>query len=108
MHKDDERINEFGYPHAVPLSGAVLTIPEPEPMEDAVILSIEKARLWRALRGLEPFDAWLLTARFGVGRDPLSIRNVADRLGCSHTTVRRMERRALQRLRDIYGEEIAV
>lgn len=94
-------------PHAVPLSEEVLLIADPEPMEDAVILSIETARLRRAMRALDPFDAWVLSARFGLDRDRLSIRDMASRLGCAHTTVLRMERRALDRLRAIYVEELA-
>ncbi len=104
---DDAVLACLGMPYAVPLSDDVLRIPEPEPMEDAVILSIEKARLRRALRALDTFDAWVLNARFGLDRDRLSIRELADHFGCAHTTVLRMERRALDRLRAIYGEELA-
>lgn len=101
-------VRRCGVAHDVELTDEIVAaIPAPDDVEEAAILDLEVARLRRALRELDSFDAWLLNARFGLNRKPLSIRALGSRLGCSHTTVRRMERRALQRLRDIYGLEVA-
>lgn len=81
----------------------------PDDVHDAVVTRIEVAQLRRAMRCLPDFDRHLLVMRFGVAglRHPMSIREMGARLNCSHTEVRRMEQRALQRLRDIYDEELA-
>jgi DNA-directed RNA polymerase sigma subunit (sigma70/sigma32) len=96
-----------GVPHAVELTEEIAAaVPAPDDVEEAAILDLEVARLRRALRELDAFDAWLLSARFGLRGDVLSIRVLGNRLGCSHTQVRRMERRALDRLRGIYAPDL--
>lgn len=99
----------LGIPYAVELTDAVVaTTASDDDVESDAVIHIEVARLRRAMRDLSDFDQHLLTARYGLGlREPLSLRELASRLNCSHSTVRRMERRAVEHLRDIYAQELA-
>lgn len=105
----DDLLHDAGYGHTVELTDAIATtVPADDDVPGTAITNIEVARLRRAVRDLPSFDAWLLNRRYGLrGQPALSIRDLATRLNTTHTTVRRMERRALDRLRDIYSEEIA-
>lgn len=83
--------------------------PADDDVLEAVVMRIEAGRMLRALREMPPFEAWLLTKRFGIGphQEPATLRALAEHLNTTHTTVRRMEQRAMARLRDIYEQEIA-
>lgn len=99
----------LGIPYAVELTDAVIaTTPSDDDVEMAAVIDIEVARLRRSMRCLPDFDQYLLTSRYGLGLGhPHSLREMAARLNCSHSTVRRMEQRAIERLREIYTEEVA-
>lgn len=83
--------------------------PADDDVHEAVVVRIEVARMRRALLELPPFEAWLLTRRFGIAphHEPMTLRDLAEHLNTTHTTVRRMEQRAIERLRAIYEEDLA-
>lgn len=69
-----------------------------DPCEGAV-RDEESRRLAAALDALPPMESFVLRARFGLDGNPLMLREIARRLGLSKEWVRRIERRALRRLR---------
>lgn len=100
----------YALPDTVELTDEIAAqIPSDDDVHEAVVVRIEASRVLRALRQLPPFEAWLLVKRYGIGLNApqMTLRDLAEHLNTTHTTVRRMERRALDRLRDIYFEEIA-
>jgi DNA-directed RNA polymerase sigma subunit (sigma70/sigma32) len=103
----DALVLDSGFAYAVEMTDEIAAVlPAEDDVETAAILNIEAARLRRAIRELPSFDAWLLGTRYGLsGYQRLSLREISDRLNTTHTSVRRMERRALRRLRAIYGLE---
>ena len=99
----------LGIPYAVELTDAVIaTTPSDDDVETDAVLYLEVARLRRALLDLSDFDQHLLTQRYGLGLgQPRSLRELAADLNTSHSTVRRMERRAIERLRGVYAKGVA-
>jgi DNA-directed RNA polymerase specialized sigma subunit len=69
---------------------------------------LDQARLRRRVRALPVLERAVLSWRYGLEADHLTVRQVASRLGVGVATVDRIERRALARLREKYaGEERA-
>jgi RNA polymerase primary sigma factor len=108
---DPDRIEELRSAERVPVSletpvgeegeaelGALLPFEGPTPLEE-VALKLEEESIRRALDRLEPNAREVIRLRFGIGGgDPLPLREVASRTGLSAEGVRKLERRALQRL----------
>jgi RNA polymerase sigma factor (sigma-70 family) len=70
----------------------------PSPLEE-VAVELEEESIRRALERLDPNARKVIELRFGIGgRDPLTLREVAQQMGLSAEGVRKLERRALRRL----------
>jgi len=55
---------------------------------------------------LEPRAATVLRMRFGLGGgEPLTLKEIGDRLGLTRERVRQIERDSLAKLRELVGEE---
>jgi DNA-directed RNA polymerase sigma subunit (sigma70/sigma32) len=71
---------------------------EPGPVEDDDPDG-GRAELLRRLEGLSDLHRAVLVLRFGLGgEEPLKLREVADRLGCSRQNVHQLEAQGLRRL----------
>jgi RNA polymerase primary sigma factor len=78
--------------------GSLIPSDGPTPHEE-VELDLEEASIRRALGRLDPKARMVIELRFGIGgRDPLTLREVAEKVGLSAEGVRKLERRALMRL----------
>ncbi len=81
--------------------GSMLPSEGPSPLEE-VAVELEEASIRRALERLDDNARKVIEMRFGIGgAEPLTLREVAQRMGLSAEGVRKLERRALRRL----GEE---
>jgi RNA polymerase primary sigma factor len=70
----------------------------PSPLEE-VAVELEEASIRKALERLDANARKVIELRFGIGgADPLTLREVAQRMGLSAEGVRKLERRALRRL----------
>jgi DNA-directed RNA polymerase sigma subunit (sigma70/sigma32) len=78
----------------------------PTNVADEALTSIEIAVLRRRLRTLDPLEARVLRWTFGLDGPPLTLRQVAARLGYSPAGVHKIKHRALARLRELYDEEL--
>lgn len=77
-------------------------------VQQGAVISIEVARLRRALRRLPMLERRVLEHRYGLGGTPeLSTRQVAARLGIPRSTVWDTEQRALDMLRRDFGVRVA-
>ena len=74
---------------------------------DSINLKIQAGKLRQAVStALTPREKIVVTARYGLnGSDPLPQREIAEMLGISRSYVSRIEKRALEKLRDCLGEE---
>ena len=86
---DEGRIGTFGELLADPLAGDEY---------ERVLDSIEAEGLHALLAGLSDRERDILRARYGLGRDEQSLRDVAAALGVSAERVRQLEQRALAKL----------
>jgi RNA polymerase primary sigma factor len=78
--------------------GSLLPSDAPEPLEE-VAVELEEASIRRALERLDDNARRVIEMRFGLGgQEPLTLREVAKRMGLSPEGVRKLERRALRRL----------
>ena len=81
--------------------GSLLPSDAPGPLEE-VALELEEESIRRALARLDDNARRVIEMRFGLGgEEPMTLREVAGRMGLSAEGVRKLERRALRRL----GEE---
>jgi RNA polymerase primary sigma factor len=81
--------------------GALLPSDAPSPHEE-VAVELEEESIRRALERLDENGRRVIVMRFGLGgREPMTLREVAKRMGLSAEGVRKLERRALRKL----GEE---
>ncbi len=73
---------------------------------DSINLKIQAGKLCRAVNSvLTPRERQVVICRYGLdGRDPLPQREIADSLGISRSYVSRIEKRALEKLREFLGE----
>jgi RNA polymerase primary sigma factor len=108
---DAERIEELRSAERVPVSletpvggdgeaelGSLLPSDAPEPLEE-VAVELEEESIRRALERLDDNARRVIEMRFGLGgQEPLTLREVAKRMGLSPEGVRKLERRALRRL----------
>jgi RNA polymerase primary sigma factor len=77
--------------------GSMLPSEGPTPLEE-VAVELEEASIRRALERLDDARK-VIEMRFGIGgAEPLTLREVAQRMGLSAEGVRKLERRALRRL----------
>jgi RNA polymerase primary sigma factor len=111
MGVDIERVEELRSAERVPVSletpvggegeaelGSLLPSDAPEPLEE-VAVELEEASIRRALERLDENARRVIEMRFGLGgQEPLTLREVAKRMGLSPEGVRKLERRALRRL----------
>jgi RNA polymerase primary sigma factor len=81
--------------------GSMLPSDAPGPLEE-VALELEEESIRRALERLDDNGRRVIIMRFGLGgAEPMTLREVAKRMGLSAEGVRKLERRALRKL----GEE---
>jgi RNA polymerase sigma factor (sigma-70 family) len=111
LDMDPHQIEELRSAERVPVSletpvgadgetelGSMLPSEGPSPLEE-VAVELEEESIRRALERLDPNARQVIELRFGIGgRDPLTLREVAQRMGLSAEGVRKLERRALRRL----------
>ena len=73
---------------------------------DSINLKIQAGKLHSAVSSiLTPRERLVIVARYGLdGNDPLPQREIAGLLGISRSYVSRIEKRALEKLRDCLGE----
>jgi RNA polymerase sporulation-specific sigma factor len=74
-------------------------------VHQAVVVSIEAARVRQLVRRLPMLERKVIAWRFGLAGEQLSFRQVAERLGVSKANAIAIEQRALDRLRGCYGAE---
>jgi RNA polymerase primary sigma factor len=78
--------------------GSMLPSEGPSPLEE-VAVELEEESIRRALERLDENARRVIEMRFGIGgAEPLTLREVAQRMGLSAEGVRKLERRALRRL----------
>ena len=106
-----ERLEEVRSAERVPVSletpvgedgdtelGSLVPFEGPSPLEE-VAVELEEQSIKRALERLDPGARRVIELRFGLGGgDPLPLREVARITGLSAEGVRKLERRALQKL----------
>jgi RNA polymerase primary sigma factor len=78
--------------------GQLLPSEGPSPLEE-VAVELEEESIHRALERLDDNGRQVIELRFGLGgREPMTLREVAQIMGLSAEGVRKLERRALRRL----------
>ncbi|MEA2398339.1 MAG: polymerase primary sigma factor [Thermoleophilaceae bacterium] len=78
--------------------GSLLPSDAPSPLEE-VAVELEEESIRRALERLDENGRRVIVMRFGLGGgEPMTLREVAKRMGLSAEGVRKLERRALRRL----------
>jgi RNA polymerase primary sigma factor len=111
VEMDPHQIEELRSAERVPVSletpvgsdgetelGSMLPSEGPTPLEE-VAVELEEASIRRALERLDANARKVIELRFGIGgAEPLTLREVAQRMGLSAEGVRKLERRALRRL----------
>ena len=98
----DVSINE---PIDTDKDGNALTLMDTMAVDDTVIDDIDvrmkSRKLYDYLPVLEPRERSVICMRYGLGgRQPLAQREVAKRLGISRSYISRIEKRALEKLRE--------
>ena len=75
---------------------------------DSIDLNIQSHKLYQFLQSQLPArERQILTLRYGLyGPVPLTQREVAKRLGISRSYVSRIEKKAIEELRGLFGEEV--
>jgi len=90
------------------ISAALEHIPDPEAdVHEAAMINLEAARLHRELSRLPEPDRHVIEWRYGLGCKPLSLRQVAKRLGIALGSAWNIEQRALDQLRSSYTARAA-
>jgi RNA polymerase sporulation-specific sigma factor len=91
----------------VPANRSYLEVADPDAdVHEAAVSSIEAARVRRMVRTLPVLERHVIAWRYGLaGQPPLTVREVAARLGIGKSTVADIEARALSRMRGAVGEE---
>jgi RNA polymerase primary sigma factor len=111
LEMDPAQIEELRSAERVPVSletpvgqdgetelGSMLPSDGPTPLEE-VAVELEEASIRKALERLDANARQVIELRFGIGgAEPLTLREVAQRMGLSAEGVRKLERRALRRL----------
>ncbi|HEX8065068.1 MAG TPA: sigma-70 family RNA polymerase sigma factor [Thermoleophilaceae bacterium] len=114
LELDPARIEELRSAERIPVSletpvggegeaelGSLLPSDAPSPLEE-VAVELEEKSIHHALARLDENARRVIEMRFGLGgEEPLTLREVAKRMGLSPEGVRKLERRALRKL----GEE---
>lgn len=88
--------------------GNALTLMDTMAVDDTVIddidIRIKSRQLYDFLPALEPRERSVICMRYGLGGyKPMPQREVAERLGISRSYISRIEKRALEKLRGMYG-----
>lgn len=79
-------------------------VPDPDgDVNETAVVSIEAARVRRFVRALPVLERKVIAYRYGLAGQPMTCRQVAERLNISKSTVSVIEQRALERLRGMYG-----
>jgi RNA polymerase sigma factor (sigma-70 family) len=97
-------LNINDYRHLT-FSSALERLPDPDAdVHEAALLNLETARLHRELNRLSEPDRHVIAWRYGIGCQPLSLRQIAKRLGIALGSAWNIEQRALNQLRDAYAD----
>ena len=84
----------------VPADRSYLEVADPDAdVHEAAVSRIEAARVRRMVRSLPVIERHVIAWRYGLAGEPLTVRDVAARLGISKSTVADIEARALERMR---------
>lgn len=92
--------------------GNPLTLMDIISVEDTIADDIDKSikirRLYELVESMtDPRERSIIIMRYGLySTDPMTQRQIASRLGISRSYVSRIEKKALERLREGFGEEI--
>ena len=78
-------------------------MPDPRLGADAKHRLEEEQRLWRHLHTLPPREQRVLSLRFGLTGQRLTVREAAERMAMSKSSVQRLEQQALAHMRQAYG-----
>ena len=83
------------------------TLEDGTDLEEEVAFSIRREQLYRFLQSsLDPRELEIISMRYGLyGRIPRTQKETADQLGISRSYVSRLEKKALGKLRECFGEE---
>ena len=74
--------------------------------EDALVASEEKAKAVRMLDEIEPREADILRLHYGLdGRKPMTLREIANKLGLTRERIRQIQREALNKLYEYMSGE---
>jgi RNA polymerase sigma factor (sigma-70 family) len=90
---------DVGEDGAIGVLGDLLADPLAEGEYEQVLESMEAQELVALLAGLSERERSILRARFGLGREEGSRREIAERQGVSPERIRQIEERALGKLR---------
>lgn len=103
----DEALLAEGLPVAFPYGDQPPELPDEDAdVHEAAVRSIEHARLHRYIRQLPPADNKALRLYWGIGGEPHSQGEVAERMGLTPDAVRWMLNRAMRALRAQYGVDL--
>lgn len=74
-------------------------------VDEQVEHKLQVAKLYQCLAGLDERERLILTLRYGLGATPVNTqRQIATRLGISRSYVSRIEKKAVEKLRDCFEE----
>lgn len=85
----------------LPMGGEEIVDPRVD-LEADHLRDYEMQRLWRHVKKLPPLERGVICLRAGFEGSPLTVRQIATRLGMGRSTVSRIERRGLEKLADYY------
>jgi len=103
----DEALLAEGLPVAFPYGDQPPELPDEDAdVHKAAVRSIEHARLHRYIRQLPPTDNKALRLYWGIGGEPHSQGEVAERMGLTLDAVRWTLNRAMRALRAHYGVDL--
>lgn len=81
------------------------TIADPEPLApEQLEVEARAARVRQALAGLDPRERDIITRRFGLVADKLTLVEIGELHGLSRERVRQLEARALETMRELVGD----
>lgn len=71
-----------------------------EELDQGLILSDEKKAIWNIMNGLENREREIMVLRYGLeGKDELTQKEIADKMGISQSYISRIEKKVLSRMK---------